>query len=130
MYEANARIIVNDDTREKSTNLLEAFKIDARNITNETEREVEVLRSKDLLHKLVVQLQLNVQYSQKGFVREGQFYENLPITLELADPDSIRTKFTGEVKVVNGQVSFMNELFAVDTFSAYQKIRWCKMAYQ
>ena len=49
VYEANARIIVNDDTQEKSTNLLEAFKIDARNITNETERELEVLRSKDLL---------------------------------------------------------------------------------
>ena len=30
IYEAQARVIVNDDSQEKSTNLLEAFKIDAR----------------------------------------------------------------------------------------------------
>ena len=72
VYQASARLIVNDDSQEKSSNLLEAFKIDTRNLTNETERELEVLRSKDLLRKLVIQLQLNVQYSQKGFVKEGQ----------------------------------------------------------
>jgi cell division GTPase FtsZ len=38
--------------------LLEAFKIDTRNISNETERELEVLSSKDLLRMLVIKLQL------------------------------------------------------------------------
>ena len=51
VYEAKARLIVNDDSEQKSANLLEAFKIDTRNITNETERELEVLSSKDLLRK-------------------------------------------------------------------------------
>ncbi len=90
VYEANARLIVNDDSQQKNANILEAFKIDTRNISNETERELEVLRSKDLLRKLVIQLQLNVQYSQKGFVRDGEFNYKLPIELKLENPDSIK----------------------------------------
>jgi len=126
VYEANARIIVNDDSQQKSANLLEAFKIDTRNLTNETEKELEVLSSKDLLRKLVVQLQLNVQYSQKGFVRDGQFYKNLPINIKIEEPDSIGSTFTGEVKVVNGMISYQGELFPVDTLvkSNFGNVRW------
>ena len=94
VYEANARVIVNDDSQQKSTNLLEAFKIDTRNISNETERELEVLKSKDLIRKLVVKLQLNVQYSQKGYVRSGKFFDNLPVMVKLEEPDSIRSIFS------------------------------------
>ena len=126
VYEANARIIVNDDSQEKNANLLEAFKIDTRNLTNETERELEVLSSKDLLRQLVIKLQLNVQYSQKGFVRDGQFYDNIPVEIELIEPDSIRSRFFGEVKVINGKVSFANEIYPVDTLvkTRFGHVRW------
>ena len=126
VYEANARLIVNDDSQQKSANILEAFKIDTRNISNETERELEVLRSKDLLRKLVVLLQLNVQYSQKGFVRDGQFNHKLPVELTLENPDSIKAPLFGEVKIVNGQVSYLGETFPTDTLvrTRFGNVRW------
>ena len=126
VYEANARLIVNDDSQQKSANILEAFKIDTRNISNETERELEVLRSKDLLRKLVVMLQLNVQYSQKGFVRDGQFNHKLPVELTLENPDSIKAPLFGEVKIVNGQVNYLGETFPTDTLvrTRFGNVRW------
>ena len=126
VYQASARLIVNDDSQEKSSNLLEAFKIDTRNLTNETERELEVLRSKDLLRKLVIQLQLNVQYSQKGFVKEGQFNNNLPFNVKLEQPDSIGSRFSGEVNIINGQISFLGKLYPVDSLvhSNFGDVKW------
>jgi len=126
VYEANARLIVNDDSQQKNANILEAFKIDTRNISNETERELEVLRSKDLLRKLVIQLQLNVQFSQKGFVKDGQFNQNLPVELKLGNPDSIKSSMFGEVKVINDKVSFLGEIFPSDTMvvSRFGNVRW------
>ncbi len=126
VYEANARLIVNDDSQQKNANILEAFKIDTRNISNETERELEVLRSKDLLRKLVIQLQLNVQFSQKGFVKDGQFNQNLPVELKLGNPDSIISSMFGEVKVINDKISFLGEIFPSDTMvvSRFGNVRW------
>src|ERR1700712_2371615 len=67
LYEVNAKLVVNDDSQEKSANLVEIFKLDTRNLSVEAEREMEILSSRDLIGKVVSKLQLNIQYSQKGF---------------------------------------------------------------
>lgn len=127
VYEAQARVIVNDDAQEKSTNLLEAFKIDARNISNETEREMEVLSSKDLLRQLVVELHLYTQYSQKGFVKTGEFDKMIPAVISLDNPDSVHQTFNGEVDVVdNNHVSYLGQVYLSDTpqSSPMGIVRW------
>jgi tyrosine-protein kinase Etk/Wzc len=68
-YAAKARLIVNDDSQQKSANLLDIMQLDTRNLSAETEKEMGILSSRDLLSKLVTELQLNVQYSQKGYVK-------------------------------------------------------------
>lgn len=126
VYQVKTRIIINDDSQEKSANLQEIIKIDTRNLTAETEKEIETIRSLDLLKKVVSKLQLNVAYSGKGNIKTGQLYKNLPATLELADPNLILTYTSGEAKIVGKQVNFNGVLYTADSFinSSFGKIRW------
>jgi len=126
IYQVKARVIVNDDTQQKSANLQEILKLDTRNLSSEAEKEMEILKSTDLLKKVVSQLQLNVRYSQQGNIKSGQAYTNVPFKLELQYPDSIRSAVSGEVKITGNQVDFNGTLYPVDTFvsSHFGNIRW------
>ena len=114
-YAAKARLIVNDDTQQKNSNLLEIMQFDTRNLSTETEREMQILSSRDLLSNLVAKLQLNVQYSQKGFVKSGQYFSNIPFILELEKPDSVTSSTYSEAFVVKDNISFDGILYPVDT---------------
>lgn len=125
-YEAKARLIVNDDTQQKSSNLLEIMKLDTRDLTAETEKEMQILRSRDLLGKLVNKLQLNIQYSQKGYVTSGQSFKNIPFKMELANPDSIPVTVKGEVEIINNSIRFKEIQYPIDTLvkTEFGNIRW------
>ncbi len=126
IYQVKARIVVNDDSQQKSANLQEIIKLDTRNLSSESEREMEILRSSDLLKKVASQLQLNVQYSQQGNIKSGQVYNNLPFKLVLQTPDSIRFPVSGEAKIIENKISYNGEIYPVDTFvpSKLGNIRW------
>jgi capsular exopolysaccharide synthesis family protein len=126
LYAAKARLIVNDDSQQKSTNMLEAMQLQYKDISAETERELEILRSRDLLSNLVKKLQLNVSYSQKGYIKSGQYFTNLPFTLELEQPDSVLIRFTGQAEIVGDAVRFDKVIFPADSFvsSKWGNIRW------
>ena len=82
VYMAKARLVVNDETQQKSANLNEIIKLDTRNLSSETEREMQVLGSKDLLTKVAIKMQLNISYVQQGLVRTAQYYYvNLPFKM-------------------------------------------------
>jgi len=125
-FAAKSRVIVNDDTQQKNSNLLDIMKLDTRDISSETEREMQILGSRDLLRKLVDKLQLNVQYSQKGYVKAGERFENVPFQLVLEHPDSVEYSYKGEVKVVNNTIIFNGKSYPVDTLikSEYGNFTW------
>ncbi len=126
VYQVKARLIVNDDSQQKSANLQEIIKLDTRNLSSESEREMEILRSTDLLKKVVSQLQLNVKYSQQGNIKSGQAFNYTPVILELEYPDSVRSGISGEVKINGNQIDFNGVLYPVDTMveSSFGNIRW------
>lgn len=126
LYQVKARMVVNDDTQEKSANLQEIFTLDTRNLSSETERELEILRSSDILKKVASQLYLNVEYYQQGNIKTGQAFDNTPFTLVLQSPDSVKAGILGSVKIVKNQIQFNGELFPVDTFinTAIGNIKW------
>lgn len=129
IYAAKARVVVNDETQQKSANLQEIIKLDTRNLSSETEREMQVLSSRDLLTKLAVKLQLNIMYIQQGLVRTAQYYdENLPFQLELQNPESIKSGFSGKADLVGNQVKFEGVLYPMDSFVASRigVIKWVK----
>src|SRR2546428_800802 len=43
IYAVKARLIVNDDSQQKSSNLLEIVQLDTRNLSAETEKEMQIL---------------------------------------------------------------------------------------
>ena len=126
LYEVKARIIVNDDSQQKSTNMLEAIQLQYKDISAESEKELEILRSRDLLSNLVKKLQLNVSYSQKGFIKSGEYFTNLPFTLELEKPDSVLSRFTGQAEIIGNTISFDKIIFPIDSFvhSKWGNVRW------
>ena len=125
-YEAKARLIVNDDTQQKNSNLLDIMKLDTRNLSAETEREMQILSSRDLIGNLVAKLQLNVQYSQKGYIKSGQSFKNIPFKLELEHPDSVTSTISGEVEIIKNTVRFNGKSYPVDTLaeSKFGNMRW------
>ena len=114
-YAAKARLIVNDDTQQKNSNLLDIVKLDTRDLSAETEREMQILSSRDLLRHLITKLQLNVLYSQKGYVKSGEYVENIPFKLEVLKPDSIMATISGEVEVINNTIRFNDIQYPVDS---------------
>jgi tyrosine-protein kinase Etk/Wzc len=127
IYSAKARLIVNDESQQKGANLQEIIKLDNRNLSSETEREVQVLISRDLLTKLAIKRQLNVIYIQQGVVTTAQYYnENTPFKLELKYPDSVRGTYSGQAEMIGNQISFDGQLYPLDTFmnSRMGQIRW------
>lgn len=126
IYAVKSRIIVNDDAQQKSANLIDIVQLDTRNLSSETEKEMEILQSRNLLSDLAKKLQLNVQYGSKGYIKSGEVYKNLPFTLEIKYPDSLEKSFSGNVEIVDHQIKFNNIVYPTDTFvrSNYGEIKW------
>ena len=126
IYAVKSRIIVNDDSQQKSANLIDIVQLDTRNLSSETEKEMEILQSRNLLSDLAKKLQLNIHYGSKGYIKSGEVYKNLPFTLEIKYPDSLEKPFSGNVEIVNHQIKFNDIIYPSDTFvpSNYGEIKW------
>ncbi len=126
IYAVKARVIVNDDSQQKTANLVDIMQLDTRNMSTETEKEMEIMRSRNLLELLVKNLQLNVTYGLKGHVTSGQSFKNIPFKLILENSDSVTSTFKGDVHVVNGKIKLNNVLYPCDTFiqASFGKIKW------
>lgn len=126
VYAIKARVIVNDDSQQKAANLVDIMQLDTRNMSTETEKEMEILGSRELLGKLAVNLQLNVQYIYKGYIKSFQNFKNMPFSLELEQPDSVSVSVSGDVHIEDDKIKFNDVLYPCDTFvqSDIGKIRW------
>ncbi len=126
IYAIKARIIVNDDSQQKSANLIDIVQLDTRNLSTETEKEMEILRSRNLIRKLAENLQLNVQYGSRGYIKSGQNYKNVPFKLELEEPDSVSKNISGNVQIEGDKIRFNKILYPCDTVieSYFGNIKW------
>lgn len=118
VYSAKARVIVNDQTEQKSANLQEILQLDTRNLSSETEKEMEILSSRDLLAKLANKLQLNIKYIRKGRIRTAEFDPiELPYILEMENPDTVKKAVMLEAEILNNNtVLFDSIVFPIDSF--------------
>src|SRR6185437_9078946 len=126
IYALKTRIIVNDDSQQKTANLVDIVQLDTRNMSTETEKEMEILGSRELLGKLAKKMQLNVHYGYKGYIKSFSNFKNNPFQLELADPDSITSNVSGEVEIIDDKIKFDGVVYPCDTFiqSDFGKIKW------
>lgn len=126
IYAIKTRIIVNDDSQQKAPNLVDIVQFDTRNMSTETEKQMAILGSRELLGKLAEKLQLNVHYGYKGYIKSFQDFKNMPFKLELLEPDSISEYVSGEVEVVEDKIRFRGMLYPCDSIinSDFGQIRW------
>ncbi|SMC95091.1 GumC family protein [Pedobacter nyackensis] len=84
-YKVTSTLLVQDDkqgdgaTKESAFSDLNMFKIDRK-----ADNEIEVLRSRDLIYKVLKKLSLETSYFQKETLREKELYaNNLPIKVKI-----------------------------------------------
>lgn len=90
-YQATAIIKINSEKQSKSMPELSAlqdygmFSTDFSNITD----EIEIIRSRNLVRKVVEDLKLNIKYYVKGKIKEQEVYKNPPVILNFFESDSL-----------------------------------------
>ena len=65
------------------------------NSLNSLDNEIEILKSRSLLAKVIKELNLNV-HKAEGRIRTVEYYENAPIDLKFLDGDSIKDITTAD----------------------------------
>lgn len=87
-YLTTASILIKDDTNSSISQLamFQDLGLGDRLSVN-LENEIEILRSRNLIDRVVRQLELNIQYFSDGRVKSEELYTTIPFRLEVLTPD-------------------------------------------
>lgn len=128
VYKISTRVVVNDDSQEGNTNLLESLNANFRNVDRQTEKEIEILRSKTLVSEVIQYLKLNIEWRGEGHIRSQALFEDSPFRIEFSDPNLITEPIKGQVKYDSkkGSILFNEKEYLINQWdsSAIGKIRW------
>ncbi len=116
-YEARARMVVMDNSEEKNSNIIQTIHVDSRGEQLETEEQIEILQSKDLLMEVAQKLKLNIQWANKNGIQTKYLMHNLPVELTLESSNAIDSTIEGFVNTFPDQnkVQFRGRLYPADT---------------
>src|SRR5690606_34828911 len=106
-YQANATIKIKDDKSQNKLPELSAlqnyglFKTDANNVLD----EIEIIKSRELIEKVVRDLKFNIKFYVEGRVQDHEVYAKAPLSLSFNVADSILSKIdtTYNVKINSAQ---------------------------
>ncbi len=114
IYEASATLIIKDERRggSEDSKLLESLDLIASKKT--IENEIEVLKSRALMEKVVKSLFLYAPVSQEGKLKPVDAYVLSPIMIEVQNPDSIQ-----EAKKINFSYDKNNQTVLLDNKDKY-----------
>lgn len=128
VYKISTRVIVNDDSQESNTNLLESLNANFRNVDRQTEKEIEILRSKTLVSEVIQYLRLNIEWRGEGHIRSQALFEESPFKVEFSDPSTIKEPVKGYISydLSKGTVIFNNEKYFINQWDsgALGKLKW------
>ena len=88
LYSATATIMIKDNKKAGISKELEAFKdlgIIGGSSSNNTDNEIEILKSRKLLRNVIQELGINITYITKGRVKDSEIYKTRPISLSFND---------------------------------------------
>ncbi len=89
IYEATATIIIKDEKKgNEDSKLMES--LDLISSKKIVENEIEVIQSRKLMYLVVKSLNLYAPVSEQGKIKAGSAYESSPVTVQAANPDSIK----------------------------------------
>lgn len=116
-YEVQTTILIKDDQKGNVVSELSAFEdIGVLNSSSSIENEIEILKSRTLMNRVVRKLKLNVNYHLIGRIRNSEQYNSSPVQLKIIGGDSviedrslslflqIRSKDGFDLKNSNGEI--------------------------
>lgn len=90
VYEVNATILIKDDKKGAVSSELSAFEdLGIFNNNNNIDNEIEILKSRSLMLRVVNELRLNVGYFSYGRPIEHERYSNTPVLVAYTVKDSL-----------------------------------------
>jgi len=102
-YSVSATILIKDAKKGVGTgmNELSAFQDLSlfSNPQNSIDNEIEILKSRSLLSKVIKELNLNVQYRREGPIRTREYYKNAPVQLRFLEGDSLQYVTNADFKL-------------------------------
>lgn len=115
VYESTATLLIKDQKK----GIEDSKVMESMNLLNSTkiiENEIEVIKSKGLLHQVIQQLQLYAPVYEKGKWRDLPAYSIAPVKIEVQNPDSFvevkRVNF--RCNLVKGTVTMNGEIYPLD----------------
>jgi len=101
LFEANAKILIKDETKGTISDELSAFEDlgilkGKKNIDN----EIEILKSRNLMKRVVKDLKLNVSYYSYGRPIEHERYLDTPIEINYELKDSFKNNYFGNWRLI------------------------------
>jgi capsular exopolysaccharide synthesis family protein len=92
LYVASTSIMIKDNQKSGISKELEAFKdmgIVGGGSTNNTDNEIEILKSRKIIGNVVDSLHLNISYFVEGRVKKTEVYLNKPFQIQFIKKDSL-----------------------------------------
>lgn len=101
-YDIKASILIKDDTKKQDKQPTSALhEIDLINSAKVVENEIEILHSRNLVTKVVQDLDLSVNYKYKDGMKMTDLYNNSPVKFVLTKPGESRDKKSLEFKIID-----------------------------
>lgn len=92
VYEANATILIKDGKKGAVSTELSAFEdLGIFNTNNNIDNEIEILRSRSLMWRVVNELKLNISYFSYGRPIEHERYSNTPMLVGYSMRDTLQS---------------------------------------
>ncbi len=88
-YEAYAKIMLLEDKDAASALMFQDMTLFSEREEAKMEDEIEVIRSRNFLNKIVKDLNLNVKIYNQGRINDSEFYKNAPISINFIASDSL-----------------------------------------
>ncbi len=81
LYEVKATLIIKDDSKDADQQRSALHEIDLSDVSKKIENEIEVLKSKQLIAKVIYDLDLGVNYSTSETFSKRDLYKDTPIKI-------------------------------------------------
>ena len=98
VYKVTTSVLMKNDKSGATPDLLMMESLGMGSVSNNIENEVEIMRSKNVMHQVVMDLKLYTSYTTKKGMRKIDLYNNTPIELSI---DSVAVRNLQSPIVVN-----------------------------
>lgn len=108
IYNIEGSILIKDDNKSVGGEDDMMKQLDIFSSTKVVDNEIEILKSFELMKKVVSDLHLNITYSYRGNFRNIELYKNSPIALQILKANELIYKKPLKLNLLNNETAELN----------------------